>query len=391
MVKTVLHLTGGGHICSWGSGQKRLIELARQKGWRILGARDGWAGLNKGIVYDLTNQPIDGIELRGGSFIGSSRTLPDPGKAIKTLEKYGVDAVVAMGGDDTLGAASQLFEEHGINIVGWPKTMDNDLFETYCTLGYPSAASIASSNVRDMHDVAWSHSRVAWVTLFGRNTDWAVAAAGAYGLADMIVPCEQPYEISFILEKLKERVKSNRERYDRSFAVVAVAEGASISGVESHVRAEEVDAFGNPKLDPLNLVLNLERAAKREGFECAVEALTYRLRNGAPTKVDAMLAEKASEKCIELIEREMFGYMAAVTYDGKNLSIDHVPLKKVIRWTKSQSGKVTTEKRPVKGTGYIDYEELRATPEYVEYAAPFLGKPAKIEEVVYSHPLKPLP
>ncbi|MBO3803222.1 MAG: 6-phosphofructokinase [Candidatus Brockarchaeota archaeon] len=391
MVKTILHLTGGGHICSWGAGQKRLIELARQKGWRILGARDGWAGLNKGVVYDLTDQPIHGIELRGGSFIGSSRTLPDPGKAVETLRKHGVDAVVAMGGDDTLGAAYQLYEERGVNVVGWPKTMDNDLFETYCTLGYPSAASIASANVRDMHDAAWSHSRVALVTLFGRNTDWAVAAAGAYGLADMVVPCEQPYEIGSILEKVKEAVKRNREKYDRPFAVVAVAEGASIGGVESHVRTEEVDAFGNPKLDPLSLVLSLERAVKRAGFECAVEALTYRLRNGMPTKVDAMLAEKASEKCVDLVEEGAFGHMAAVTFDGKNLGVGHVPLKKVIRWTKSQSGKVTTEKRPVKGTGYVDYDEMTVTPKFVEYAAPFLGKPAGIEEVVYGHPLKPLP
>jgi 6-phosphofructokinase 1 len=391
MTKTILHLTGGGHICSWGRGQKRLIELARKKGWKILGARDGWAGLNNGVVYDLTNQPIDGIERRGGSFIGSSRTLPDPAKAIKTLEKYKVDAVVAMGGDDTLGAASQLFEEHGINIVGWPKTMDNDLFETYCTIGYPSAAAIASMNVRDMHDTAWSHSRVALITLFGRNTDWVVAAAGAYGLADLIIPCEQPYEINFILEKVKERVKVNRERYDRSFAVVAIAEGASISGIESHVRVEEVDAFGNPKLDPLSLVLSIERAVKKEKFECAVEALTYRLRNGAPTNVDAMLAEKASEMCIDLIEKEKFGNMAAITFDGKTLGIDYVPLKKVIRWTKGPSGKMTTEKRPVKGTGYIDYEELQVSPKFIEYASPFLGKPVKIEDVIYSHALKSLP
>jgi 6-phosphofructokinase len=391
MAKTILHLTGGGHICSWGRGQKRLIELARQKGWRILGARDGWAGLNAGTVYDLTNQPIDGIDLRGGSFIGSSRTLPDPDKAVKALQKYDVDALVAMGGDDTLGAASLLFEEHGINVVGWPKTMDNDLFETYCTLGYPSAATIAASNVRDMHDAAWSHSRIAWVTLFGRNTDWAVAAAGAYGLVDLIIPCEQPYQIDFILSKLKEKVGANLQRYDRSFAVVAVAEGASIGGVESHVRTGEVDAFGNPKLDPLSLVLGLERAAKKSGYDCAVEALTYRLRNGAPTEVDGALAEKASEKCIDLIERGQFGYMAAVTYDGRALGVKEVPLKDVIRWTKSPSGKRTTEKRGVKGTGYIDYEGLQATPKFIDYALPFLGRPPKIEQVVYSRALKPLP
>jgi len=390
MTRTVLHLTGGGHICSWGRGQKRLIELAKQRGWRILGARDGWAGLNDGIVYDLTNQPIEGIELRGGSFIGSSRTLPNPEKAVKTLQEYNVDAVVAMGGDDTLGAASQLFEEHGVNIVGWPKTMDNDLFETYCTLGYPSAASIAASNVRYMNDAAWSHSRVAWVTLFGRSTDWAVAAAGAYGLADLVIPCEQPYQIDFILQRLNERIKSNRERYDRTFAVVAVAEGASIRGVESQVRTQEVDAFGNPKLDPLTLVLNLERAAKKIGLECAVEALTYRLRNGPPTEVDGMLSAKASEKCIELIEKERFGYMVSVTYDHKKLDISEVPLTNVIRWTKSESGKKITEKRPVKGTGYIDYDELKVTQEFVKYALPLLGEPPMPEQVRYNQRLTPL-
>jgi len=390
MAKTILHLTGGGHISSWGRGQKRLIGLARQKGWRILGARDGWAGLNDGIVYDLTVQPIEGIELRGGSFLGSSRTLPDPGKAVKTLQKYKVDAVVAMGGDDTLGAASQLYEEHGVNIVGWPKTMDNDLFETYCTLGYPSAASIASSNVRYMHDTAWSHSRISWVTLFGRNTDWAVAAAGAYGLADLIIPCEQPYQIDQVLGKLKERIRMNKEKYDRTFAVVAVAEGASIGGLESHVREQEVDAFGNPKLDPLTLVLNLERAAKKTGFDCAVEAYTYSLRNGPPIEVDGMLSAKASEKCVELIEEERFGHMASVTYNRRKLNVGDVPLKTVIRWTKSASGKKTTEKRPVKGTGYIDYGELKVTPKFSEYARPLLGVPPKLEQVLYSYKLNPL-
>lgn len=391
MAKTILHLTGGGHISSWGRGQKRLIELAKQKGWRILGARDGWAGLNEGIVYDLTNQPIEGIELRGGSFIGSSRTLPDPGKAVKILQKYKVDAVVAMGGDDTLGAAFQLYDEYGVNIVGWPKTMDNDLFETYCTLGYPSAAAIAASNVRYMHDTAWSHSRVALVTLFGRNTDWAVAAAGAYGLADLIIPCEQPYTIGFILEKLQERVEANKERYDRTFAVVAIAEGASIGGVESHVREQEVDAFGNPKLDPLTLVLNLERAAKKTGLECAVGALTYGLRNGPPIEVDGMLSTKASEKCIELIEDERFGHMASVMYDRRKLDVVDVPLNRVIRWTKSASGKKTTEKRSVKDTGYIDYDDLKVTQKFSEYASPLLGVPPKLEQVLYSHRLKPLP
>jgi len=390
MTKTILHLTGGGHICSWGRGQRRLIELAKQRGWKILGARDGWAGLNDGIVYDLTNQPIEGIELRGGSFIGSSRTLPNPDKAIKTLQKYSVDVVVAMGGDDTLGAASQLYEEHGVNIVGWPKTMDNDLFETYCTLGYPSAASIAASNVRYMNDTAWSHSRVAWVTLFGRNTDWAVAAAGAYGLADLVIPCEQPYKIDYVLEKLNEKIKANKERYDRTFAVVAIAEGASIGGVESQIRTQEVDAFGNPKLDPLTLVLNLERAAKKIGLECAVEALTYRLRNGPPTEVDGMLSAKASEKCIELIEEERFGHMASVTFDRKKLDVSEVPLSRAIRWTKTASGKKITEKRPVKGTGYIDYDELKVTPKFMEYALPLLGEPPKLEQVRYGHRLTPL-
>jgi len=391
MAKTILHLTGGGHISSWGRGQKRLIELARQKGWRILGARNGWAGLNDGIVYDLTDQPIEGIESRGGSFLGSSRTLPDPAKAVRTLQKYEVDAVVAMGGDDTLGAASQLYEEHGVDIVGWPKTMDNDLFETYCTLGYPSAASIAASNVRYMHDTAWSHSRVSWVTLFGRNTDWAVAAAGAYGLADLIIPCEQPYQIDQVLEKLKERIKVNKEKYDRTFAVVTVAEGASIGGLESHVREQDVDAFGNPKLDPLTLVLNLERAAKKIGLDCAVEAYTYSLRNGPPIEVDGMLSTMASEKCIELIETERFGHMASVTYDRRKLGVGDVPLNKVIRWTKSASGKKITEKRPVKGTGYIDYDELNVTPKFAEYAYPFLGVPPKLEQVLYGHRLNPLP
>jgi 6-phosphofructokinase 1 len=283
-----------------------------------------------------------------------------------------------MGGDDTLGAAAKLHEDFGIQIVGWPKTMDNDLSKTYFCLGYPSAVYTAAQCLRNSFDGAYSHNRIAIVTMFGRDTDWVVVGAGAYGHADVIIPAEKEYSLEDISMRIEDAYTQNA-----GCAVVAVAEGAKLRGLESHVQHEDIDQFGHYKLDPHHLVVSLGAAIrkllKKRGKEirCTLLSLTYQLRNGRPLEIDRRLAMDAGHYCVDLIAHNRGGEMATITLKHNQLRVNKaVPL---------QEAAVT---RPIKGTGFFNYDTLSQTNDFFDYAQSFLGKPSK--KPGYSFPLSPL-
>ncbi|GAG07790.1 unnamed protein product, partial [marine sediment metagenome] len=192
MAKTLAVLTGGGHAAGLNAGIAGIIDKARKMGWGVYGALDGWQGVLDHMFVDLTDYDAMACINKGGSILGSSRVRPSPDRVVESMKEHNFDALVAMGGEDTLGALWDVYSESRIPVVGWPKTMDNDLSETYFTIGYPTAITVASDAVAKFFDAASAHGRAAIVVVFGRHTDWVAAGVGAYGRADFVVPSEKP-------------------------------------------------------------------------------------------------------------------------------------------------------------------------------------------------------
>lgn len=364
-------LTGGGHVSSLNAGIEGITKEATKNGWEILGVTDSWEGIEKGNFVKLTEKNTKGIKKYGGSILGSGRWKPDIETIAETVEKENIDGIIALGGDDTLGVLDEIRQTYEIPSVGWPKTMDNDLGATYFSLGYPTAVHYAAETVNNSFEVAWSHGRIAMVSVFGRSTDWVAAGAAAYGDADMIVPGEETTDIENIYEKAKEAYFSNEEDLGKPYATMVVAEGASIGGLETHVKDSELhtDGFGHPKLDPNDLISTLSDSIRRRSKEefgkqikTAPMSLTYQLRNGKPLKIDRKFGFKCGRKCIELLEKDEPGKMAIIERKGDRLEVGKAPL--------SEGAKVSK----VKDIDYIDYDEFEVTDSYLEYAKPFLGE-----------------
>ncbi|MBU5678459.1 MAG: 6-phosphofructokinase [Candidatus Aenigmatarchaeota archaeon] len=370
MKKRIAILTGGGHVATLNQGIGGAVIEAKKKGYDILGCLEGWKGMEEELFLDLnlTNEELEDLLSSNGTVLKSSRTKPDLERVKDNLKKNHIHAIIALGGEDTLSVAKDLYEEFKTNIVGWPKTMDNDLSHTYFCFGYPSAAKKAADTVRESIETAYAHSRVALITMFGRNTDWVVTAAGAYGNADLIIPAEKEFSIDDICERIIERYYKNN-----GYCVVAVAEGARLIGLQSHIKKEKKDAFGHEKLDPLALAIclgdEIEKFCESKGYniKTANIALTYQLRNGRPIEIERRLAIEAGKHCINMISEERYGEMASIIYDPdeKDFKISSVPIADAVNI------------RKVSDTDFFDYENLCANESFYEYAKPFLGERKK--------------
>lgn len=365
-------LTGGGHVSGLNAGIEGITKKALKNDWEVVGARYGWEGLEKGNFVKLTKENTDSIKEYGGSVLGNGRWKPDPEKVKNTMAENDIDGVVALGGDDTLGVLSELYEKYEIPTAGWPKTMDNDLSGTHFCIGYPKAVKKGAQTTLNAFDVAATHRRISLISVFGRGADWVAAGSAAYGDADMVVPGEKTTDLEEIYEKAKNKYYENEEKDGRPYAVVVVAEGASIEGLDTHVKQDElnVDDFGHAKLDPHSLVSSLSDAirslSKEDGsmIKTAPSSMTYELRNGVPEEIDKKLGFKCGEKCVEILE-EGGGKMASVKCDGDDC---YVGTENLIEGAKV---------RLVEGSGYIDYENMEVNDSYYDYAETFLGKPEK--------------
>lgn len=363
-------LTGGGHVSGLNAGIEGITKEAVSHGWEVLGVLNGWEGMEKGKFVELTKENTDSIKKHGGSILGSGRWKPELEKVIEKTRENDIDGIIALGGDDTLSVLTELWEKYDFPSAGWPKTMDNDLGGTYFSIGYPKAVKTAAETVLDSFDVACTHRRIALVSVFGRSTDWVAAGAGAYGDADMVIPGEKTTEINEIYEKAKEVFYENKKDYGRPYAVIVVAEGASIEDLETHVKSDEIhtDDFGHPKLDPHELVSSLASAIKSKSTEegqvinTAPMSLTYQLRNGRPLEVDQKIGYECGQECVKILEEGEQGKMAAIKRKGEGLVVGREDL--------SQS----VEIKKVSNNGYLDYEKFEVTDSYVEYAKPFLGE-----------------
>ena len=304
-------LTGGGDC----PGLNAVIRAVVRKGIDVhgdefVGFRDGWRGVLDDVWDELTIESTRGILPRGGTILGSSRTNPDKREGgtelvRQTLERHRLDGMIAIGGEDTLGAANRLGQA-GINVIGVPKTIDNDLGATDVTFGFDTALHVASEAIDRLHTTAESHHRNLVVEVMGRNAGWIALHSGIAGGADVILIPEIPFDISEVC-----RLIERRHARGRYFAIVVVAEGAQpIEGTMS-VTTGELDEFGHPRLGGIGQRLEKE-IERRTGFETRATVLGHVQRGGTPTAFDRVLATRLGLAAIDAAHERRWGSMTAL-------------------------------------------------------------------------------
>ena len=304
-------LTGGGDC----PGLNAVIRAAVRKGERVygdqlIGFRDGWKGPIEGLTMTLDVERCRGILPRGGTILGSSRTNPykvDGGvdRVKATLAELEIDALIAIGGEDTLGVAHKLSGE-GVPVVGVPKTIDNDLSATEVTFGFHTAVQVAVDAIDRLHTTAESHDRVLVCEVMGRHAGWIATYAGiAGGAAEVLVP-----EIEFDIEEVCNFLKRRHEK-GRYASIVVVAEGAQPKEGTMVLQSGEVDAFGHVRLGGIGTLL-AEEIEKRTGFETRVTVLGHIQRGGTPTAFDRVLATRFGVAAIDAVHHGGFGEMVAL-------------------------------------------------------------------------------
>jgi 6-phosphofructokinase 1 len=314
-------LTGGGDC----PGLNAVIRAVVRKGVKVhgfdfVGYRDGWKGPLEGLTMELGVQQCRGILPRGGTILGSSRTNPfkiDGGvESIKeNLAKDGVDALVAIGGEDTLGVATKL-ADLGVNVVGVPKTIDNDLSGTDFTFGFDTAVNIATEAIDRLHTTAESHHRVLVVEVMGRHAGWIALHSGLAGGASMVLIPEQPFDIEDVCQRVETRFQS------RYAPIIVVSEGAvPREGGEMTLVSGEKDAFGHVRLGGIGDRLASE-IEQRTGKEARAVVLGHIQRGGTPTAFDRWLATRFGLQAIDAVADGDFGTMMAL----RGTRIDRVPL-----------------------------------------------------------------
>ena len=317
-------LSGGGDAPGINAVIRAVVRKGiRNYGYQMIGIKDGWRGLLKGAFMPLTLETISGLLPRGGSILGTSRTNPfkregGPQQVLDNAKENGIDAVVVIGGDDTLGVAAKM-GELGLPCVGVPKTIDNDLGFTDYTFGFNTAVHIACEAIDRLHTTAEAHHRVIILEVMGRYTGWIALEAGIAGGADVILIPEEPFDVEEVCQNIKQRLERGK-----AFSLVVVAEGAKPEGAKSIVYGTGSDEFGNPRLGGVGYYLGRE-IEKYIDIETRVVVLGHLQRGGSPTAFDRVLATRYGVAAIDLVHVGRFGQMVAL-HGNK---IVFVPLKDV--------------------------------------------------------------
>jgi ATP-dependent phosphofructokinase / diphosphate-dependent phosphofructokinase len=312
VAKSVGILTGGGDCPGLNAVIRAVVRRADAAGWDVVAVREGWRGLVEPIFEDLGPQQVSGILPRGGTIIGTSRTNPFKLEAVdQVLQNFadrGLDALVAIGGEDTLGVAARLYAEHQLPVVGVPKTIDNDLSGTDYTFGFDTAVYIATEAIDRLHTTAESHNRVMVVEVMGRHTGWIAVMSGIAGGADVILVPEIPVDFEEVAEAIRKR-----HARGKNFSIVVVSEGCELPGLDD---GGEQDQFGHVILARRGVGDALGREIEqRTGFETRVTVLGHVQRGGSPTPRDRVLATRFGLKAADLALAGEFGQMAALRGD----------------------------------------------------------------------------
>ncbi|MDR7522854.1 MAG: ATP-dependent 6-phosphofructokinase [Armatimonadota bacterium] len=304
-------LTGGGDAPGLNAAIRAVVRRALEGGHEVIGVRKGWLGLLDGDVVSLTRDSVSGILPRGGTILGTSRTNPfkdDEGgrRVLDTIRRLGMDAIIAIGGDDTLSVALKL-HRMGVRVVGVPKTMDNDVPGTDYTIGFDTAVNVVMEACDRLHTTAEAHHRVMIIEVMGRDAGWVAGVGGLAGGADVILVPEVPFTIDEVCETIRRR----HER-GRTFSIVVVAEGAKPSDFGGQITQDaRVDEFGHVRLGGVGALLAREVEA-RTGYETRVTVLGHLQRGGSPTVFDRVLATRLGVAAVEAVEAGRFGMMVAV-------------------------------------------------------------------------------
>lgn len=322
LVKRIGVLTGGGDCPGLNAVIRAIVKTAdNEYDWRVIGFLDGYEGLIENRYRELSNHDVSGILTLGGTILGTSNQadpfhypvlqdetylyLDRSSQAIRNVEKLGLDALIAIGGDGTMAASARMMEK-GLPVVGVPKTIDNDLWGTDVTFGFDSAVATATDAVDKIHTTAQSHHRVMIIEVMGRYAGWLAIASGIAGGGDIILLPEFPYDIESIVTAVR-----NRNAAGKRFSIAVVGEGARAMGGEM-----VVDRMIESSPDKVRLGgVSRQVAAQIEGLtniECRVTILGHLLRGGSPTAHDRLLATRFGSEAVHMVARGELGQMVAM-------------------------------------------------------------------------------
>lgn len=323
-------LTGGGDCPGLNPVIRAVVRKALIEGYEIIGIKNGWKGLIETDTIPLGRAVISGILPKGGTILGTSRTNPykkegDLQKVKDNFKKLGLDALVVVGGEDTLGAASKLIKDGIPNIVGVPKTIDNDLSATDYTFGFDTALNTAMECIDRLHTTAESHHRIMVVEVMGRHAGWIALESGIAGGADVILIPEVGINIVEVCSIIKKRHSTGK-----TFSIVVVAEGAAFNEGAAVLQEQKLDAFGHVRLGGIGEALANE-IEKRTGYETRVSVLGHLQRGGSPTAFDRVLGTRFGVKAVELAKNKKFGRMVALS----GIKIIDVPIEDAVKELKT--------------------------------------------------------
>lgn len=310
MSKTIGLLTGGGDCPGLNPAIRGAVMRALDHGYKCVGFVDGWRGPIEGKVRDLNLEDVEDIAKLGGTILKTSRTNPFKKegaveKVLANLKKFNIDALIAMGGEDTLGVATRLHAEHKVNVVGVPKTMDNDLSATDFTFGFDTSASISTDAAERLKDTGRSHSRIMVLEVMGRHAGWVALYTGIAAGADWILIPEEKVDVKKMCEHLK------KAHGRKGVALVVASEGTWLPSHDSI--KEEKDEFGHMLLKNRGVGEELaDLIEKGTGIETRASTIGHIQRGGAPSLFDRILGLRVGAMAADLVAKGDFGKMVAL-------------------------------------------------------------------------------
>ncbi len=327
---TIGILTGGGDCPGLNPVIRAVVRKAFNEGYKVVGIKDGWKGLIENDTLELNPDVVCEILPKGGTILGTSRTNPykkegQVEKVKATFKKLGLDALIVTGGEDTLGVANKLTQDGIPNIVGVPKTIDNDLGATDFTFGFDTAVNTAMECIDRLRTTAESHHRVMVAEVMGRHAGWIAVYSGIAGGADVILIPELPIDTKEVCEIIQKRHSRGK-----TFSIIVVAEGAVFKEKDLITQEEKLDEFGHVRLGGIGEQLAKE-VQKRTGIETRVTVFGHIQRGGSPTAFDRILGTRFGVKAVELVKNKKFGKMVALS----GSKIIDVPLQEAVKELKT--------------------------------------------------------
>jgi len=304
-------LCGGGDAPGLNAALQGVVTRANKYGYEVYGVLRGYEGLINGDFKKLKPEDVEDIFRIGGTILKTSRTNPYKRpdgleKILENMRKFEIDALIAMGGEDTLGAASKLLKD-GVPVVGVPKTIDNDLSETDYSIGFQTAVSIATEALERLHTTGKSHERVMVCEIMGRDAGWITMYAGLAGGAHIILPPEKPFDIESICNVVRKR-----DEQGKKYTVIAVSEGAKPKDIKDLITVSpEVDEYGHLRLGGIGKILAGE-IEKRTGKEARDVVLGHLQRGGSPIAFDRVLSLRLGIHAVELVREKKFGHASSL-------------------------------------------------------------------------------